>query len=289
MNAFTAALTTIRRSPYQALVSITMVTVTFFVVYAFGFFVAGAHKVLTYFETQPQIIAFFELETPSESIAELQSKMEEQWYVDSVKIVTQEEALRIYQEENKADPLLLELVTADILPASIEVAATDLNSLVLVKNELEKATHVEDVVYQQDIVETLSSWTQSVRVIGVVAIATLATISFLIIMIIIAIKAAHKRNTIKIMRFIGATPWYIKAPFVVEGIIYGFVGSLLGFGATMATLMYSAPWISAFLGEVSVFPIPTEFLALQVGAGTIGGIVLGGFAGLLAVQRLIKQ
>ena len=210
MNALTSALTTIRRSPYQALVSILMVSVTFFVVYMFSFFVAGTQKVLTYFETQPQVIAFFELETPETSITALEKKMTEQWYVDSVKVVTQDEALKIYQEDNKNDPLLLELVTADILPASIEVAAKDLDSLVLVKEELEKASDVEDVEYQEGIVETLSSWTASVRTIGIVAIFTLSTISFLIIMVIIAIKATHKRNTIKIMRFIGATSWYIK-------------------------------------------------------------------------------
>ena len=289
MNALTSALTTIRRSPYQALVSILMVSVTFFVVYMFSFFVAGTQKVLTYFETQPQVIAFFELETPETSITALEKKMTEQWYVDSVKVVTQDEALKIYQEDNKNDPLLLELVTADILPASIEVAAKDLDSLILVKEELEKASDVEDVEYQEGIVETLSSWTASVRTIGIVAIFTLSTISFLIIMVIIAIKATHKRNTIKIMRFIGATSWYIKAPFVVEGMLYGIMGSVLGFGATVATLMYSSPWISEFLGDIQIFPIPTELFAIQVGVGTLGGIVLGGFAGLLAVQRLIKQ
>lgn len=289
MNALNSALTTIRRSPYQALVSILMVSVTFFVAYVFSFFVSGADQVLSYFETQPQIIAFFELETPDSSITALSEKMESQWYVDSVKVVDQEEALRIYQEDNKNDPLLLELVTADILPASIEVAATDLDSLLLVKEELEKAPDIEDVVYQEDIVETLSSWTQSVRLIGIAAIITLATISFLIIMIVIAMKAAHKRGTIKIMRFIGATTGYIKFPFVIEGMMYGMVGSLIGFGSTMATLMYASPWISEFLGDVSVFPIPTEFLAAQVGIGTLAGMFLGGFAGLVAVQRLIKQ
>ena len=289
MNALTAALTTIRRSPYQALVSILMMTVTFFVVYVFSFFVAGTQKVLTYFETQPQVIAFFELETPETSIQSLEKKMQEQWYVESVKIVTQEEALKIYQEDNKTDPLLLELVTADILPASIEVAAKDLDSLVLVKEELEKAPDVEDVEYQEGIVETLSSWTQSVRTIGIAAVFTLLTISFLIIMVVIAIKATHTRNTIKIMRFIGATAWYIKAPFVVEGMLYGAIGSILGFGATVAALMYSSPWISSFLGEIKIFPIPMELFAAQVGIGTLGGLMLGGFAGLIAVQRLIKQ
>jgi len=289
MNALTTALTTIRRPPYQSLLSIFMVSITFFVVYTFSFFVAGTNQVLTYFETQPQVIAFFELETTPESITALEKKMSSQWYVDSVKVITQEEALTIYQEDNKADSLLLELVTADILPASIEVAAKDLDSLVLVKEELEKSSNIEDVAYQEGVVDTLASWTASVRTIGIVAIFTMSTISFLIIMVVIAIKATQKRKTIKIMRFVGATTGYIKTPFVLEGMIYGVLSSLLGFGATMAALMYNSPWISKFLGDIQVFPIPMELLAIQLGVGTAAGMTLGGFAGLLAVGRLIKQ
>ena len=289
MNPLTTALTTIRRSPYQALVSILMVSVTFFVAYVFSLFIVGAHRVLSYFETQPQIIAFFELQTPESSIESLKKKMESQWFVESVTVVTQEEALKMYQEDNKSDQLLLELVTADILPASIEVAATDLNSLLLIKEELEKAPDIEDVVYQEDIVDTLASWTQSARIIGLGAIITLATISFLSIMVIVAIKAAHKRTTIKIMRFIGATTWYIKAPFLLEGMVYGMLGSLIGFGAAVAALLYASPWVTAFLGEIVILPVPTELLAIQAVVGTSIGMFLGGLAGLLAVQRLIKQ
>lgn len=289
MNALTAALTTIRRSPYQALVSILMLSVTFFVVYVFSFFVAGTHKILEYFETQPQIIAFFELETPDEAISKLQKEMETKPYVESVTIVNQEDALAIYQEENKADPLLLELVTADILPASIEVAGNDLSALTSIKADLDNAQYIEDVVYQQDIVETLSSWTQSIRIIGIGSIVTLATISFLVIMVVIGIKATHQRNAIGIMRFIGATQWYIKAPFLLEGLLYGITGSLLGFMAAIATLLYATPWIKDFMAEVQLFPVPMEFYAAQLGAGTLAGILIGAFASLLAVQRMIKR
>ncbi len=289
MNALTTALATIRRSPYQALVSILMLSVTFFVVYLFCYFVAGTHKILEYFETQPQIIAFYELETPPEAITALQKEMESKPYVETVTMVSQEDALAIYQEENKADPLLLELVTADILPASIEVAGNDLQSLVQIKTDLDAAEYIEDVIYQQDIVETLSSWTESVRTIGLGAIITLSTISFLFISVVISIKATHQRKAISIMRFIGATQWYIKAPFLIEGVLYGIFGSLLGFFAAVGMLLYATPWIKSFLGEMQLFPIPLEFYAVQLAAGTAAGIFIGAFASLFAVQRMIKR
>ena len=68
MNSLTTALTTIRRSPYQALISILMITVTAFVAYSFTAFMMGSKIVLEHFETQPQVLAFFDLETESSVI-----------------------------------------------------------------------------------------------------------------------------------------------------------------------------------------------------------------------------
>ncbi|MBP9820022.1 ABC transporter permease [Candidatus Woesebacteria bacterium] len=288
MRALTTALTTMRRTPYQALVSILMVSVTFFVAYVFSLLVAGAHVVLQYFETRPQIIAFFELKTEPQTIKMVEQNMQGKPYVKEVTIVSQEQALELYKKENQDDPLLLELVTADILPASIEVSAIKITDLPQIKEDLEKATQVEDVVYQQDIVDALNRWSSSLRILGLGAVAVLGTISFLIVMVLIAIKAANQRRAIGIMRIIGATKGYVQGPFVLEGMLYGLVGSLIGWACMYTGLLYTSPWIKDFLGEIAVLPIPPEYLAGQLGIGTLTGMLLGSLAGSIAVRRYLK-
>lgn len=288
MSSLATALTTMRRTPYQALVSILMVSLTFFVAYVFSLVVTGGHVVLQYFEARPQIIAFFELKTPESEITAVDQTMRAKSYVKETTLVSQTEALELYKQENKDDPLLLELVTADILPASIEVSAQKIADLPQIKSDLESAPGVEDVVYQQDIVDALNKWTSSIRIIGLSAVGVLAVISFLTVMVLIAIKAANQKRAISIMRIIGATKGYVQAPFVWEGVMYGLIGSLVGWTLMYTVLLYTSPWIKDFLGEISVLPVPPQFLVAQAGIGTAAGVLLGGLAGLIAVRRYLR-
>ncbi|MBP7700684.1 permease-like cell division protein FtsX [Candidatus Woesebacteria bacterium] len=289
MNSITTALATIRRSPYQALTSIIMVSVTFFVAFSFSLFVFGASKVLQHFETRPQIIAFFKLETPIADIKAVAEKIKSKDYVESASVISQEDALKLYQEENKSDPLLLELVTADILPASVEVSGKSIESLEKIKTDLNEFDQVEDIRFQEDVVLTLSKWVKTAEIIGLTSIIVLSSISFLIIMTITAMKASAQKKSITIMRLLGATKGYIKAPFMIEGMIYGLIGSVIGWISTFSALLYLTPVINEALGEIKLLPIPIEFYLMHASIGIILGFILGGFASLVAVQRLIKN
>lgn len=289
MNTLTPALIAMRRSPYQTLSAILLMTITFFVGYTFSLFSIGSELVLRHFETQPQVIAFFELDTPASSIATAAASLEQRPYVEGVTIISREEALKLYQQDNAQDPLLLELVTADILPASVEVRGKTVADLVTIKDELEKIEGVDDVVYQQELVESLSSWTRSLRWLGIGSLSVLGVTSFLIITVIIGMKVATKRPAITIMRIIGATRWYIRAPFLTEGVLYGLIGSFLGWGSMYVGLLYLTPWLKAFLGPIRILPVSPMVLLAQLGVGTLIALILGGLAATMAVSRLIKR
>ena len=289
MNSLTTALTTIRRSPYQALISILMITVTAFVAYSFTAFMMGSKIVLEHFETQPQVLAFFDLETESSVIQTVADSMKEKSYVNKVTIISQKEALELYQKDNSDDPLLLELVTADILPASVEISGTSIEDLEHIKNDLEKFDSVEDVEYQEDVITTLSKWVTSLEFAGLVITGVLGFISFTIIMTIIAMKANAQKQKIQIMRMLGATSWYIKAPYMYEGMLYGLVGAILGWTIMFATLLYITPSLNYVLSDIALLPAPIEFYAIHAGAGIISAMILGAFASIFAVQRFIKH
>jgi cell division transport system permease protein len=289
MNPFASALVTMRRSPYQSLASILILSFTFFVAYSFSFFLVGSEVVLSFFETRPQVIAFFEIEANNSEINEIGKSMQEKDYVSGVELVSKEEALSIYQAENKDDPLLLELVTAQILPASIEVSGNTIEDLPRIKKDLDEFDNVDEVILQQDVLDSLSSWTTSMRFVGLVSVALLSFISLLIMVVVIGMKVVAKRPAIAIMRLIGATKWFIKSPFVFEGMMYGVVSSLIGWGLSYVGLLYITPWLKEFLGTIPVFPIPQAFYAFQISIGSLLGILLGAFAGSIAVGRLIKK
>jgi cell division transport system permease protein len=288
MNPFLTALTNIRRSPFQSITAMIITTVTLFVAYSFSLMILGTQQVLNYFETRPQVIGFFELDASINEINQVGEGMQQKSYVNNVQLITQEEALTTYREENKDDPLLLELVTADILPASIEVSADEISSLAQIKNDLEELDEIEEVVFQQDIIDSLTSWTTSVRYIGIAAVTILGLTSFLIITALISMKVTHRKKAIQTMKFLGANNWFIKAPFFFEGVIYGLVGSLIGWGTMYVILLYLTPWLKNFLGTIALLPVSWEIFALQLSIGTLATILLGGFAGATAVKRMMK-
>jgi len=279
----------IRRSPYQAMAAILIMMLTFLAVSVFAILIIGSTKVITYFESKPQVTAFFKDTAHQTDIDSLKNDLLATGKISSVKFVSKQEALTIYRQQNKSDPLLLDLVTADILPASLDISATNIADLGDLSTYLKNSPAVQEVVYQQDVVSSLTKWTNAVRIIGIVLIALLAIVSIFIMSIIISIKISHKKDEIEIMQLIGATKWYISMPFLFEGVFYGVVGAFIGWLFTSITLFASTPLLESFLRGIPVLPVPWYFYVGLLGAELLFAIVLGVFSSLLAVLRYVKQ
>lgn len=282
------AWTHIRRSPYQALAAIMIMVVTFLAVSVFAILIIGSSKIISYFESKPQVTAFFyDTATPAQ-INQLENQLQATGEVSQMKFISKENALRIYKAQNKNDPLLLDLVTADILPASLEISTYNLSDLPTISASVKSNPVVQEVVFQKDVVSTLTTWTNTIRILGVVLIAVLSVVSVLIMATIIGMKISQKKEEIEVMQLIGATRWYISWPFIYEGIFYGLVGTVIGWVITSAALLYSSSFLSNFLQGIPLFPVPWIFYVVMLAGEVFLAILLGWFASLLAVRRYIK-
>lgn len=288
-RSVSVAIKSMRRSPYQSTVAILMMTVSFFVASCFAFLLLIANRALSHIETRPQVIGYFVLKASDQQIETVQQSMRGKDYVSSVKLVTKEEALAIFQEENKKDPLLAELVSADILPASIEVSAKSAGFLEKISADLRGMEGIEDVVYQKDIIDNLVRWSMILRQAGIVISGILFAITLLLIVVILSLRVATKRKEIGIMNLLGASRWYIRGPFIIEGSMYGIVGALMGWLCSFTILLYLTPQILGFFGEIVVLPIDPTILATMLASELLVGLFLGLFSSYLAVARFIKQ
>lgn len=285
---FSSTWTHIRRSPYQALAAIGIMTLTFFIASVFALAAAGSQTILRYFETRPQVTAFFEDQVTLSQVDVLKAKLAETKKVKEMRYVSKEEALAIYREQNKDDPLLLEMVTANILPASLEVSTTDISSLGEIAEILRNEPGVEEVIFQEDIVRALHNWTTTLRKVGVALVGSLGLVSLLIILIIIGMKVSLRREEIEILQLIGASSWYIRAPFIFEGIFYGILGAVLAWGISYLGLLYSTPFLFDFLAGIPILPVPIFFMLGVLGAEIFVGVIIGVLGSLLAVKRYLK-
>lgn len=288
MKSLTTTWNHVRRSPYQAMAAILIMSVTFFIISVVATVTIGLNQAIGYFESKPQVTAFFKNDAKQSDIDVLKADMEQSEKVAAVKFVSKDEALKIYRQQNKNDPLLLDLVTADILPASLEISANKIEDLTPISKSVEGSPIVSEVVYQKDVVKTLTSLSAGVRKIGVTLVAVFILASVLFVSVIIAFKVSQKKEEIEIMKLLSATNWYIRWPFLLEGILYGIVGAFFGWLVSSAVLIYATPYLESFLGPIPLLPVPFLFLIGLLGVEVIVAVILGSLSSFLAVLRYLK-
>jgi len=279
----------IRRSPYQAIAAVGMMTFTLLVSSLLFLTAAGSAAILSYFESKPQITAFFTEEKKEEEIKSLEEKLKATGQVASIKYVSKEEALAIYKEEFKSDPLLLEMVTANMLPASLEVSAKDPKYLGDLAKILKAEPATQEVVYQEDVINSLVLWTEAIRKIGIILVGFLGLESLLVILTIIGMKIALRKEEIEILKLIGASNWYIRMPFLLEGAFYGLVGAVFSWIISYLILLYASPFLSSFLRGIPIFPVSPFLMLGLLGGLILVGLGLGVFGSLLAGWRYLRS
>jgi cell division transport system permease protein len=288
MTKLNSVFKNLRRSPYQSLAAFIMTSITFFVVSIFTLLVFGTERLLTYFESRPQVTAFFEDKVTDQQVQELRSQIEGTGFAQGIKYVSKAEALEIYKSQNEDNPLLLEMVTADILPASLEVSSYSVQDLGKLAEIMKKSEGVEEVVYQEDVITTLTKWVNGVRIGGLAITSLLLLGSLVTIVVILGMRVAIRKNEIKTLYLLGASGWYIRSPLLFEGMIYSTVGVVFGWGATYLLVLYLTPNLLEFFSGIDLFPVPPIFMFGALAVELVGATLLAVLASLSAMRRYGK-
>ena len=302
LNHIETGLRNIRRSPFQAMAAISVLALTFFVTTLIAILVYSSHQVISYFETRPQIIAFLKDEAPAEDIADLIKNLSSNEKVKNVKFVTKEEALEIYKNATSDNPLLSELLSPDIFPASVEFSVNDLSYAKQVVGEVKGKEIVESVGITAslggestlgDVVDQLKSITANVRVGGTLIVFVLLTTSFMVLFVVIGLRISMRREEVEILRLIGATAGFIRMPVLFEAIFYGILGVFIGWLSASVVLMYLSPHIVSYFREIPVLPKDPRYffslLGLLLLLEMIFGVVIAFVGSFLALARVSKK
>lgn len=280
----------IRRSPYQAAAAVMIMTLTLFVALSFFLITAASQQLLIYLEQKPQVIAFFnDTITSEDQVADLERTLLDTGKTATVKFVSKEEALEIYKERNRGDPLLLELVSASTLPTSLEVSAKTVSDLPALYDTLKDAPNVEEISYQRDVVNSLIGVVDKVRKFGAGLVLFLVTTSLFTILTIIGMKIALRKDEIEVERLVGASTWYIRAPFLFEGLFYGVVGAFVSWSVIYAILYLSTPYLLPYLSGLSLLPLSPIFMLEVLAGGLLVGAGVGVLGSFFAVWRYLRN
>jgi len=298
---FKTALSYIKRSPFQALAATFVLTLTFFITTVLAVLVYSSGNMLKYFETRPQIIAFLKDELTPEQISALQNKLTSDSRIKDVRYVSKEEALSIYKTATEDNPLLSELVSPSIFPASLEFSVTNLSFAQNVIDEVNKEAIVSQVGFTaslggektlQDVVARLKNIVFYIKVGGITFVSILGASSFLTLLVIISMRINSRKSEVEILDLIGATPKFIKSPIIFEALIYSTVGVFVGWVLAFILWLYLTPNILSYFGDIPILPKGTLNLSIMfgiiLGIELIIGSLLAFSGSLLAVSRARK-
>lgn len=279
----------IRRSPFQSTVAFLTVFICFFILNFFLLINRGLSGVLNHFETKPEITIFLKDGLNETAVESIQKELASYPEVKEIRYISKEKALSLYKDMNKDNPLLTEMVTASILPASFEVSAFNPKVLEnIAQNFSAKNQVVDEIIYQKDVIESLLSWTKIIRESGLVLISVSVFIVFVMIFTLIGMKINNRKDEIKISRLLGASKFYVKRPFLLEGIIYGFVGSFVGFILSFLIIYNFRIAINAFFQPIIFVPELSLFEPFLLVIEILVGVLIGLSASWLGARRYIK-
>lgn len=296
------ALKNIRRSPFQALAAIFVITLTLFIIGIFSLVTLASQQILLNFETKPQVIAYLKDEHTPVLVNNLIHLLQSTEGIKSAQYISKQDALELYKKSVGNDPVLLGsvtdwgIVTADILPASIEITASNPNSFPIIVSVLEKSDLIsvnpqgkKEIDFPQDVIQELSKWTNGVRTAGLVLIIALSIVCILTVVTIISMKISSRRSEISTMKLLGASNSFIIKPYLHESLVYGFFGGLLGWALTFIAILYSTPFLAPRLSTVIDFPVPYTIIAMLFAILVLIGLILSFFSALFATSRFVKR
>lgn len=224
-----------------------------------------------------ELEVFFAPSATQGQIDAVQAELEQSRDVESFRYISKEEAYEIFQEIFADEPELVESADPETLPPSFRVVPEDPERTESIASVFRGRPGVDQVLTAQEQVERMLTAISWVRVLFVSISGILLASSLFLIVNTIRLATFARRREIQIMKLVGATNWFIRIPFMLEGLVQGIAGAGLAFGAVYVLQRILDRLVSGSEGIFSSFFITTGD---AVGIGLIV-LVIGGAVGVI--------
>ena len=255
--------------------------------------VSNLQYMLDQMEDSIGISVFLKGDLTSEDIENMKTTISGLDHVTNVTYISPADALDQLKEQWGADEdIFIGLDdTNNPLSHSFQVELDQIESQDAVLAELQKIEGVDKVEYGQSLSEMLMSVSNVFQVAGILVMLVLGVISVMIIINTIRISVMNRRVEINIMKYVGATDWFIRWTFIIEGIIIGLIGAILPmlvgmpmYGKTVSLFYNHIPFVENFVrfrvvGDVFSFVLP---------AALIFGILLGVVGSVTSIRKHLQ-
>lgn len=283
----------IKREKLLSLTNIFVMSMTFLILGVFVTVVVVSQSILRNLEQQAQVTIFFKDDFTEERILTLKDQLSSDDRIFLINYVSKQKAYEIFTEVNREDPALLESVTSDILPASLEVRAKDLSNLPKLAEEFSQLDGVEEVRFFEDVVNRFKGFSTVAYIIGFVLVFVFFIISYSVVLSTLRTTIHSKGTELEILKLVGATDSYVKLPLIYQGVFYGFASSFIAGLILLITIIglgqfnfVPATFGIGFLPNLVMSPLLFSFVLWLL--LVVSGSLLGYLGSFFAVKRYLK-
>ncbi len=228
-------------------------------------------------------------DTPLTSVYAFQQQLQGDPRVASVRFVTKEEALAEFvRDPNNA--VLSQQIQGNPLDAKLEVRVRSLNDVAAIDSMARQWPGVDPTDptnYQGEFVTRMLQLSQWLSLAGIGLMAILVVVSIVIVMNTIRTAVYHRRKEIEVMKLVGATEWFVRGPFVLEGIMTGVIAAAIAL--SLLVISYP-PAVSRFSADITFIPLTYDptFIASLARDLLVGGALLGALGSYIGVRRFVR-
>lgn len=289
------------RNAFVSLSSVLVMVITLSVIASLIFVSAILNASLTQIRDKVDINVYFLTNAPEDDILALQKTLENLPEVLSVTYASREQVLQDFKTRHENDEFTLQALDEldeNPLGATLNIRAKDpaqyegIANFLKSKEILSKDGNsiVDKVNYYQNkaAIDKLSRIIQSAQKLGSIITIALVVLSVLITLNTIRLAIYISREEISVMRLVGANSFYIRGPFVVVGIIYGFVASILTLMLFYPVTLWLGGFTENFFVGLNVFDYYTRNFGQIFLIITISGVLIGALSSYLAVRKYLK-
>lgn len=277
----------LHRNNWMTFASIGTVAVSLFVLGVFLILVLNMNRLAGMLESQVQISVYLEDHLTDREKRQIGYDIESLQGIDSVTYVDRETAKERLKDRLGDQKYLLDALSDDNpLPDAFEVTVTMPSVVESAAGAIDSMQGVEEAKYGQDVVEHLFDITRLMRIFGFVLMGLLGGATLFIISNTIRLTVFARRKEIAIMKYVGATDWFIRWPFLLEGIVLGCIGGLI---AAVALRSFYAAMAAKIYSTLAFFPLMPQypFMNYVTAAILLAGIVIGAIGSVISLKRFL--
>ena len=283
---FSEAFKNIFSNGWMTLASIFTVTASLLVLGVFMVLTVNLNSIVGNLEGSYQIVTIVDETVTDEGLISIGQQLKNIPNVESAVLNTNEERFTALQEKMGENASLLDRYKDDNpLRDMYLVTLRDLSQSENTVKEMQKINGIIKIQQNEEAINKLVNIANYVRRFSLLVILILAAVSIFIIANTIKLTVFTRRKEINIMKFVGATDWFIRWPFVIEGIFIGIIGSVISIG--LIIFGYSA--VSGVVDSLNIMFFtmkPIAELYTPIIAASLGlGVILGGLGSLISVRK----